>query len=250
VLLLLSLCIRSWKNTAVLIASLWVVSLLVFYLFVTPLEGLYDRFLWPAFAGLCVLGAIGLERFSERFSIRYRYSAALVVIAQVALSMLSPRTAQSLAAHEDIWDRSMEPIIRELQSFPHSDSLSLAYGDAGYVVYRSGVRHIDLFGLNDNGIAHARTPAAKQSIVLSERPDLMLLPIAFDSGGRYRWIEDGYGLAEYAPMQPIAFIKAYPYPLALVLDTESRFYRASAEYITSRVRDTSSSFQPLPFLTP
>src|ERR1019366_3021088 len=118
----------------------------------------YDRYLWTAFTMLCVTASIGVQNLAQRFHFRSPIVLSVVVLsAHITLSVLTPRTLQALAAHEEVWDASMNPIVRELRSLPHFDSLHLAYGDAGYVVYKSGIQHLDLFGLNDTRIAHSKT---------------------------------------------------------------------------------------------
>ena len=62
ILIALTCGIRKWQERTVLLTALWTIALLAFYLFVRPLEGLYDRYLWSAFAMLCVLAAIGASR--------------------------------------------------------------------------------------------------------------------------------------------------------------------------------------------
>jgi arabinofuranosyltransferase len=211
--------IRSRRTHPVLVvATLWSFTLIVFYLFVTPLEGLYDRFLWPALATLCFTAAIGLHDISERLRIR-----ALpwgIVLLSLAIMVRSPRTTQSLSAHEEIWDASMERIASSLRALPQSSSLTIAYGDAGYVVYKSRLKHLDLFGLNDTRIAHARTPYERAAIVRNEHPDLLLLPI-IDSSNCTTFVEDAYGVASDSNYKPIASCKVFPYRLALLLNQNS-----------------------------
>jgi arabinofuranosyltransferase len=228
VLIVLTCGIHKWRERAVLLMVLWIVALLAFYLFVLPLEGLYDRYLWPAFAMLCITAAIGTHDLAKRLHIRLFIVPAVIVLASHSvLSIFSPRTQQGFAAHEEAWDASMDPIVRELKSLSHFDSLLLAYGDAGYVVYQSGIRHIDLFGLNDTRIAHARTRAERAAIISSERPDIMLLPVYSDGGSSrdsIAWVEDAYGLARTPSFEAVATTEAFPYPLVWLLNVKSPYY--------------------------
>ncbi len=222
-LAILTFGIRGWSERGVLISVLWSALLLVFYLFVLPLEGLYDRYLWSVFTMLCVTAGIGAYDLAGRLHLRsFMIPALIVLAAQVIVSAYSPRSQQGLSAHEEVWDASMNPIVRELRSLPHSDSLQFAYGDAGYVVYQSGVRHLDLFGLNDNHIAHARTKAERAAIIRSERPDLLLVPIY--SRDNPAFVEDAYGLARTPLFEPLACTDAFPYPLVWLVNTESPYY--------------------------
>ena len=241
VVIALSLCVRRWKNPILLIAGFWIVSLMVFYLFVRPLEGLYDRFLWPVFAMLCITAAVGAHDLALRRGLRPvpLFAAALVAI-QVTLSLLSPRTRQAFAAHEDYWDASMDRIVRELKMLPDFDYLHFAYGDAGYVVYRSGIHQIDLFGLNDTRIALARSTAERANIVRSERPDILLLPV-YSLDTCYEWVEDAYGLARQKEFQPVASTGAFPFRLVWVLNTQSPYYKDCDRALSSRIGISGSA---------
>ena len=146
----------------------------------------------------------------------------LLLLANALIMFYSSRTEQSLAAHEDVWDASMDPLVSELKLLPHFGSLTLAYGDAGYVVYKSGIRHVDLVGLNDTRIAHARTAGERMNILLSENPDILLLP-AKEEDSCYRLVEDAYGVARTNQFIPIAYTQAFPYPLVLYLNNRSPF---------------------------
>lgn len=245
-LVIASFGIRLWRaRPVIVVAALWNISLLVFYLFVNPLEGLYDRFLWPAFAGLCVTAAVGLSDLSERLHIRALPWAILLL--QAILTVRSPRTAQSLAAHEEVWDASMDHIVTELRLLPHADSLTLAYGDAGYVVYKSGIRHLDLFGLNDSRIARVRARDERAAIIRSERPDLLLLPIT-DSNGKTALVEDAYGVVKDSTFRGVASFSAFPYKLVLLLNSQSPRYLECCAAISARMQTTGNFYQPAPNL--
>ncbi|MFI5201945.1 MAG: hypothetical protein ACHQNE_06130 [Candidatus Kapaibacterium sp.] len=248
VLVALSFGIRGWKNAAVPMVAAWAVLLLAFYSFVLPLEGLYDRFLWPAFSMLCITAAIGARDFAARRKLRPFIVFAVIALGMhFTLSMLSPRTKQSFAAHEEIWDASMDRIVTELRMLPHMDSVLLAYGDAGYVVYKSGIHHIDLFGLNDTRIAHANTVAMRESIVQSERPDILLLPI-YSRDSCEDFVEDAYGLARTKEFESVASTGAFPFRLVWLLNIESPYYTDCKREILQRIKDSTSSLDPAPRL--
>ncbi len=243
-LVIASFGIRLWRARPVLVvAGLWSISLLVFYLFVTPLEGLYDRFLWPSFAVLCGTAAAGLHDLSERLHIRALPWAILLL--QAILMLRSPRTVQSLAAHEEVWDASMDGIVTELRMLPHFDSLTLAYGDAGYVVYKSGIRHLDLFGLNDTRIANSRTRDERAAVVRSEHPDLLLLPVR-DSGGHTTLVEDAYGVARDSSLLPVASFSVFPFKLALLLNLQSPWAHDCSNAIAARIKLSGGALLPPP----
>lgn len=250
ILIALTFGIRKWQERTVLLTALWTIALLAFYLFVRPLEGLYDRYLWSAFAMLCVLAAIGAYDLTQRLHLRsFIVPAILVLAAQISLSMFSPRTQQALAAHEEVWDASMDPIVKVLTSLPHFDSLRFAYGDAGYVVYKSGIYHIDLFGLNDTRIAHARTREERATILRSERPDIILLPVYSDtrsSRDSIAWVEDAYGLARVASFEAVGSSEAFPYRMVWLINTNSPYYRDCKETIERELSDSSLNLQRLP----
>jgi hypothetical protein len=111
-----------------------------------------------------------------------------------------------------------------MQRLPNIDSLTIAYGDAGYVVYESRIRHIDLFGLNDTRIAHAKSRAERAAIVLSEQPDLLMLPVRESDTG-YVLVEDAYGLARMPQFTKVGAIDAFPFPIAFYLNSQSRYSR-------------------------
>ncbi len=223
VLVLFSLGLRRLRNPALLVATVWAFALIAFYLFVTPLEGLYDRFLWPAFGALCISAAAGQTDFAVRFRPRMGGILALALVAgHLALSYLSPRSLQAFHAHEEVWDASMDKVVEKLRQLPDIDSLTIAYGDAGYVVYKSGVRHLDLFGLNDTRIAHAKTRGERAAIVVSEQPDVLMLPVRRSDTG-YVMVEDAYGLARAPQFTRVGVIDAFPFPIAFYLNGQSRY---------------------------
>jgi hypothetical protein len=158
--------------------------------------------------------------------------------------MLSPRTQQSFAAHEDVWDANMDHVVHELTLLPHCESLRIAYGDAGYVVYKSGINHIDLFGLNDTRIAHAHTGIERNSIVTSEHPDILLLPITLRSDSSAEFVEDAYRIARSTEYEPFATIEAFPYTLSFLLNRNSPWYIECKNVICRRLKDTSSYLHP------
>ena len=246
VLLIATIGIRSRRAHPVLVvATLWALTLIVFYLFVTPLEGLYDRFLWPAFAVLCFTAAVGLHDISSRLKL-----PALpwgILLLSMAIMVRSPRTLQSLKAHEEVWDASMEHIATSLRNLPESSSLTLAYGDAGYVVYKSDLKHLDLFGLNDTRIAHARSGDERAAIIRSERPDLMLLPIT-DSDHCSIFVEDAYGVANDSNYHPLCSAKVFPYSLVLLFNTNSPDAGHIESGVTREMSGTNSIWLPSPVL--
>jgi arabinofuranosyltransferase len=247
VLIALSLGIRGWRTRVVAATGVWTVLLLVFYCFVLPLEGLYDRFLWPAFSMLCVMAAIGLRDFSERRTLRLSLVFAIVLVLHLGVSMLSPRTKQSLAAREEIWDASMDPVVNVLRQLPHRDSLRFAYGDAGYVIYKSGIHHIDLFGLNDTRIAHARSVSEREAIVDSEQPDILLLPI-HSRDSCEDWVEDAYGLARTKDFEPIVSSEAFPFTLVWLLNVNSPYYEECKLTLLHNLKASENHLRPAPIL--
>ncbi len=217
-----SLTSRHVREPALLAAILWVVMLILFYLFVTPLEGLYDRFLWPAFTVLCLTASVGVSDAVSRYRVGMAYPAILLLAANCLLMRVSPRTNQVFAAHEDVWDVSMDKIVDEINRLPHRDSILLGYGDAGYVVYRTGIQHLDLFGLNDSRIAHAKSKEERAAIVRAERPDILLLPVRLADTGQVL-VEDAYGLARTSQFSLVGSFPAFPYTLGIYVNAESRY---------------------------
>ncbi|HWF45058.1 MAG TPA: hypothetical protein VG537_10485 [Candidatus Kapabacteria bacterium] len=239
---------RRISASTLVIAALWAIGLVTFYIFVRPLEGLYDRFLWPAFVMLCLMASAGLLDFTERFGNRVFLVCSLLLLAANTFVMIhSPRTEQSLAAHEEVWDANMDHIVSELKLLPHFDSLTLGYGDAGYVVYKSGIRHLDLVGLNDTRIAHAGSLQERANVVLSEHPDVLLLP-ATSTDSCYHLVEDAYGLAQTNLFTPTASLDAFPYRLVLYVNPRSPYAAGLQSYVEHRMHDSHNFLQPSPCL--
>ena len=248
ILIVASLGIRKWSNIpAFTITLFWTLILIIFYIFVLPLEGLYDRFLWPAFAMLCLTAAVGLRDFTSRFGQKVFFPAAtLLLVAHILLMSYSPRTRQSLIAHEELWDANMDHLVHELKLLPHFDSLTLAYGDAGYIIYKSGIKHLDLFGLNNTPIAHARGNSLEcATIVSSENPDIILLP-AKPEDSCYRLVEDAYGIARTNLYTPAASFDAFPYRLVLYIGIRSPFANDLNASIGRELHTSVSFLQPAP----
>jgi arabinofuranosyltransferase len=230
------------------VVALWTIGLVLFYIFVRPLEGLYDRFLWPAFVMLCLMASAGLYDRTERFGKRAFLAFSLLLFAANSFVMFhAPRTEQSLSAHEEVWDANMDDIISELKLLPHFDSLTLGYGDAGYVVYKSGIRHLDLVGLNDTRIAHARSAQERSDVILSEHPDVLLLP-ATSADSCYHLVEDAYGLARTDLFTPTASLDAFPYRLVLYINAQSPFAADIQSYVQYRLHSTHTLLQATPCL--
>jgi arabinofuranosyltransferase len=237
---------QPWRNPSHLISLLWCGALLLFFTFVLPLEGLYDRFLWPAFTILCALAAVGALDLTMRLKrVHFALVASLILLAHLCLSFLTPRTQQAFAAHEDTWDRSMDKISAILTSLPHHDSLLVGYGDAGYVVYRSNVRHLDLFGLNDTRLAHAKSGVERAEVVQKENPDLLLLPIRTrDTCAEL--VEDAYGVARSGQYVPQGAIEAFPYTIVFYLNRESPRYGESVQAFERLLTDSTHGFHSSP----
>jgi arabinofuranosyltransferase len=246
VLIVATMGIKSYRAHAVLvIAGLFAFSLIVFYLFVTPLEGLYDRFLWPAFSALCLTSAIGLHDIASRLKVRALPWGILLL--SVTVMSRSPRTRQSLVAHEDVWDTSMDKIASSLRALPNSSNLMLAYGDAGYVVYKSGLKHLDLFGLNTTAIAHARSPQDRAAVIRKEQPDLLLLPVR-DSSGCKVFVEDAYGVAHDTNYNPLASCNVFPYQLVLLVNSVSARKNDIHRSIDNQITHGSAIWRQAPSL--
>jgi hypothetical protein len=164
------------------------------------------------------------------------------------LQLATPRTQQSLSAHEEVWDASMDGIVRSLQGLPDSRSLLVAYGDAGYVIYRSHVRHLDLVGLNDTRIAHSKNDQERLGILLNEQPDLLLLP-ATPLDSCYALVEQAFGATHDTRFIPVAMTSAFPYPLVYFVNLTSpranELRRALDEQIGTQEHSTSA-LQPAP----
>ncbi len=155
-------------------------SLLGFYMLTYPLMGLYHRFVYPALIVFILWAGTGLvaaaERiFQARLALRYAVFGALSLALcfstgqVVSAGVAEPKSAGALFYA----NRRMGLALAQL---PNVSQITVAYGDAGIVPFISGVRHMDIVGLNENRIAREGKERGWLWIVgyvLGSRPDVI-----------------------------------------------------------------------------
>src|SRR5205823_3676095 len=101
------------------------------------------------------------------------------------------------------------------RAIPHHEEITFASPDAGILPYYSGMKHLDVVGLNDNTIAHAKSASEVISIILHDRPDLIFIPV--DSSGKP--FEGGHGFIgpAYGTLQSNALQAGYKFIAAIPL---------------------------------
>jgi arabinofuranosyltransferase len=179
-----------WKTlTPILI---WSCALVLFYLWPEPLQGFYFRFDWPAVPALAILATLALSH--GKWSWRSCVMLALVIASQIVITF--PRLRNDMRAAT--LERGRQ-IYRELggalRSFPHHERMTFAFQDAGAVPYYSGMKNIDLVGLNTTAIAKSKTALEASTIIDSMEPEIILIPAYHDTGECWMVFHDGHGKA-------------------------------------------------------
>src|SRR5579884_1078180 len=209
------LSFRDWKGArAVGAAVLWSIGLTAFYLMSQLLMDSYLRFTMSLEAAVLFFTAVGIGTKWPRLG----RSACVLYIVALTLTFcgysLYVRGAWGDFTRDTTYEDRYRALAAQFRSIPGHERITLAWADAGILPYYSGLRNIDLAGLNSNAIAHARTPGEVISYVLSERPDLVFIPIDLTTGQPYG---QGHGLigASYAALRSQAFAAGYR-PIAVI----------------------------------
>ena len=173
----------------------------------------------------------------------------------VILALLIFSNTQSPRAKEVLsWDlrdinHSLGVIARDLGSLPHAEQLAFASSDAGILPYVSGLKHVDLAGLNETSIAHARSADEVIDRILTVRPAIIVLSADWPSPGDTcrivsRKVHGKLSTAvdrllidpRFQQYQPVATYPTGLYEYAVLLDTGSPVYSALDSAYRSRIR--------------
>ncbi len=170
----------------------WSIALILFYLWPEPLQGFYSRFDWPAVPALAILTTLAFSR--ETWSWHSCALVALVIASQIVLTFPRLRNEMQFAT----LDRGQQ-IYHELgcalRSLPNHERMTFAFQDAGAVPYYSGMKNIDLVGLNTTAIAKSKTALEACRILDSVEPEIILIPAYHDTGECWMVFHDGHGKA-------------------------------------------------------
>jgi arabinofuranosyltransferase len=170
----------------------WSCALTLFYLWPEPLQGFYQRFDWAAIPALAILATLALSR--KKWSWRSCVALALVIGSQIALTFRPLRSDMRLATLERGRQIYYE-LGCALRSLPNHERMAFAFQDAGAVPYYSGMKNIDLVGLNTTAIAKSKTALKACSILDSMEPEIILIPAYHDKGECWMVFHDGHGKA-------------------------------------------------------
>ncbi len=155
------------------------VLVLGFYLFPVPIMGMYDRFLYSVEVFLFVLAGVGLWRLTRGRAKVAQFSIVLLFAAiHIYTSLMSPRSREGLHTQDDDFLNYIG-IATILHDLPSHDSISFAWADAGIIPYYSGLKNIDLVGLNDNALAAAHSYQEVAQVLVQRSPDLIFIPVAY-----------------------------------------------------------------------
>jgi hypothetical protein len=167
-----------------------------------PLEtdtGFYlQRYFYPVTALDGAVVAVGLGSLLERPRPRPRPPAllalALVAVGALAAPGLVAARAEYRASCADIEALHTAP-AREAATYAPEEVVIAAEG-AGAARYHSGRYVLDLFGLNNHLLAHARDNAERTCVIVGHRPELFLVP--------------DFWLPQLAPAFDLRVLRDYP----------------------------------------
>jgi hypothetical protein len=238
----------------------WVVAGYAFYLFVSPLMGFFDRFLFSSLGLLLVLAVTGVREVMLSMS---RLRGALVASALVAVHLIatlkSPRTQEALRFDQRTIIQRSQAVAAAL-SFEHPEQITLASADAGLIPFYSKLRHIDLVGLNDPTIARARDYESIFDHVIREETDLALLPLEHPAPGDSRcrtMFRGGHGLIAHRYLKflddltregfrKFLVFRSEPYDLLLVVNTRGKHAREVEAAISVQLMLNRDQFDAAP----
>jgi arabinofuranosyltransferase len=184
-LILLSLVPLAFtRNRRYLAALIWSVLIIMAYAVPVPLMGFFDRFFYSSEVFLfAITGGVILLLNREIGLKQSALALGIFVIMLVVSNTQSPRAKEILT-----WDLSeindrLGVIAIDLRSLPQADRLTFASSDAGIMPYYTQMKHLDLAGLNDNTIAHAKTSNDFIEYLFQARPEILLLSADWSPDG-------------------------------------------------------------------
>ncbi len=240
------------QRTLAISAGVFILLLSTVYLFSQPLMAFYGRFTNSIEAILLMFSAVGMVILFR--GSRFRSSLmALIFIAEIAAGLtlrLGFGTLHRDTSFEEIY-RQIAPVFR---SIPQHDEITLAWADAGVLSYYSGIRFLDVVGLNETRIAHAPNADAVLADIISTHPDLIIIPII---KGSSKVFMGGHGLIgsvywrlnEWAVASGYRALTRIPqsvYDMELLADTRSPHYADIAKTIVPWVGHNPHFLAPAP----
>lgn len=156
--------------------------LVIFYIFPLHMMNYNFRYFFPIFPIIRVFTALGLANLLQCFDTNKKWAKLVFIgIIATALAVQTSYTQgvieQKLAYNEGI-KRAHVTLGKILYEIDSRGSRTLAVSDAGAVPYYSNWRAIDMFGLNDNYIAHLNKSNWNREYVkyiFNQKPHLIIL---------------------------------------------------------------------------
>jgi arabinofuranosyltransferase len=239
----------------------WLLGITCFCLFVSPLMGFFDRFLFSVIGPLFVLAGLSLRYY---FGEAGRLKIALVSIALLlvyAVSIFkSPRGKEALTFDQRTINAKSRAVGLDLGGFEHPEQITLASADAGIIPFYSKLRHLDLVGLNNRAIALAPNYDTILGLLLKERTELVLIPLEkpSDSEARCRHtIKGAHGLIAGHYLQLVhdltdrdfrkfLVFRSEPYDLLLLVNIRGEHAREIEASLRVKMMMVKDHFDPPP----
>jgi arabinofuranosyltransferase len=148
----------SWKTRSLTIAVLLGQTLL-FASYIAFIGGDYfafHRFVVPLIPGLVILAVIGLQEGLPRLMLpRARHLLTVAATLSVCQFFLATQSLDWSVLDANLETRAEREMVAQWISEHYPDSTLLALNAVGIIPYRTGMRTIDMLGLNDIHIARA-----------------------------------------------------------------------------------------------
>lgn len=168
--------------------------LIPFYVLTDPLMGMYSRFYYPAFMGMIIFLFSGLlnviDPINKLFKGKNIINAGIPSFLKnilIPVVLFCPGVILLFSGISsyfiDLKQPYTQPLLdREIQigialgRSQFVNSIYFAYGDAGSIPFYSGVKFLDLVGINDNRIARSGKINGAEWIlqyIMNEEPDVI-----------------------------------------------------------------------------
>ena len=235
------LAFRSFRDsTSVRVMLLWTLAVLGFYMMPEAIMGLFDRFLYSAEVFLFVLAGVGLSNFAKERKLWVPIALMLLLLAlHTERSFHAPRALEGRSSTVETY-RRYSKVAEILKTIPDHEQVSFGFADAGMIPFFSGLKHLDLVGLNDNEIARAKSVDALLSTIAKDSLDMIFVPLDLpgpeDDSCRHIF-RAGHGLIgshylelvrdrRFADYRTIVLIHSWTYDIAVMENIHSRHARA------------------------
>lgn len=267
-----ALPVTSARARTRLLAAIFVLAYVVFYLRVDTLMDIHGRFLVPIAPFLFELARPLVERAHAAW-LHPRAGLVQSTVAAIAFFFVAVPGHDATVtvvkrAVQGEYDYAPGPAhapgrghsyhIREkarlLGEFPGIEELTLACVDAGVLAYETRTRHIDTVGLNDQFIARERDLDRITSYLFGRRPDIVLhrsridgTPITYGHGvlGNTALWADHPGWNDYVYAGSILDVEPWRHELHVFVRADGRRARPLFEYVQERVADRVHPESPI-----